>query len=219
MSELDFSIEEIVTEKYAAAPTMTARLHIQETTGAVVHAIALRCQIRIEPQRRPYDESEAHRLADIFGGRERWKETLRPFLWTHATTLVQGFTGETTADLPIPVSYDFEVAAAKYLHALRDGMIPLVFMFSGTVFTRGGTGFQVEQVPWHKDVQVQLAASVWHETMDIHFPGEGWMRVSRDTIDALAAYKSQRGLLDWDDTIWALLRETQPAADAAKVAP
>ena len=44
---------DVVAEPYAAAPQLTARLRIEETTGQRVHAIALRCQVRIEPQRAP----------------------------------------------------------------------------------------------------------------------------------------------------------------------
>ena len=35
--------------------------------------------------------------------------------------MVQGFTGGTQVDLPLECTYDFEVTAAKYFHALRDG--------------------------------------------------------------------------------------------------
>ena len=35
-------------------------------------------------------------------------------------------------------------SGTTYLHALRDGEIPLLFLFSGTVFTRGATGFAVD---------------------------------------------------------------------------
>ena len=51
-----------------------------------------------------------------------------------------GFTGQHRVELPVPCTYDFEVAAAKYLHALDDGEIPLLFLFSGTVFAKGDGG-------------------------------------------------------------------------------
>ena len=57
--------------------------------------------------------------------------------WLHASTVAQGFTGRTEIDLPLPCTYDFEVSGTTYLHALRDGEIPLLFLFSGTVFTAG----------------------------------------------------------------------------------
>ena len=52
-------------------------------TGAPVHAVALRCQIRIEPQRRRYDADEEARLVELFGETPQWGDSLRPFLWTH----------------------------------------------------------------------------------------------------------------------------------------
>ena len=55
--------------------------------------------------------------------------------------MVRGFTGDIEFDLPVPCTYDFDVAATKYLHSLGDGEIPLNVLFSGTVFTRGSTGF------------------------------------------------------------------------------
>ena len=44
----------------------------------------------------------------------------------------------------LPCTYDFDVSGATYLHALRDGEVPLLFLFSGTVFCRGRTGFSVD---------------------------------------------------------------------------
>lgn len=100
-------------------------------------------------------------MADLFGPRERWTDTLRSFLWMQYSTLVQGFTGSTEVDLPMPCTYDFEVTAAKYLHALQDGTIPIELLFSGTVFTRGLAGFGVEQIPWDKDVRLEMPVQVW----------------------------------------------------------
>ena len=76
-------------------------------------------------------------LADLFGTPDRYASTLKPFLWTHATAMVQGFEGAREFDLPVACTYDFDVSATKYLHALRGGDVPLVLLFSGTVFTRG----------------------------------------------------------------------------------
>ena len=41
-------------EPHAAVPTIMLRLRVDEADGGSVHALALRCQIRIEPQRRRY---------------------------------------------------------------------------------------------------------------------------------------------------------------------
>ena len=206
--DLSFTVLDAAPEPYAAAPALLFRMRAAESTGAAVHAMALRVQITIEPQRRRYDDPGA--FADLFGTPDRWAGTLRPFLWTHASTMVPGFTGATDFDLPVPCTYDFEVAAAKYLHALRDGEVPLTLLFSGTVFTRGSAGFGVEQVPWHLEAAYRLPVAVWRSTMDRFFPNGGWIRLDRETLDALARYRSARGLTSWEQALGELLPAEVP---------
>jgi hypothetical protein len=211
MTDLSFNVLDVTPERYAAAPNLLFRLRITEDSGATVHAIALRCQIRIEPQRRGYSDAEKAGLADLFGSPDRWRDTLKPFLWTHAATVLQGFSGCTDVDLPVTCTYDFDVAAAKYLHALRDGEVPLILLFSGTVFTRGVSGFAAEQIGWHCEATYRLPVRVWRELMDQYFPGSGWIRLSRETIDALMQFKSARGLPTWEQTFDVLLNTaTEP---------
>jgi Family of unknown function (DUF6084) len=210
VTELAFSVLDVVPEPYGAAPTLLFRIRLTESTGATVHAAVLRAQIQIEPQRRGYGDGERDGLTDLFGTPDRWRSTVRSFLWTHATTTVRGFTGDIEFDLPVPCTYDFEVAAAKYLHALRDGEVPLLVLFSGTVFTRGSTGFGVEQVPWHLEAAYRMPVRVWRELMDAYFPGGGWIRLDRDTLDALARYRSERGLTSWEQALGELLAGVAP---------
>jgi hypothetical protein len=205
VSELTFTLLDIHSEPYAATPTLNARLRIDDAGAEPVHAIALRAQVRLEPQRRPYDEAEAAGLFDLFGPRERWPSTLRPFLWMQCSTLVQGFTGTTEVDLPMPCTYDFEVAGSRYLHALHDGAIPLVLLFNGTVFTRGVAGFGVEQIPWDKEVRCELPVQVWRDLIAQHFPASGWIRLDHQTLAMLTAYKASRGLTTYDATAADLL--------------
>ncbi|MDQ1752468.1 MAG: hypothetical protein QOE71_3524 [Pseudonocardiales bacterium] len=205
MTDLQFTVLDLQPEPFAAAPLLTARLRVEEGTGAVVHALALRVQVRIEPQRRAYSDDEADGLLDLFGGRARWSETVRPFLWTHCVTLVQGFAGSTEVDVPLPCTYDFEVSASKYLHALQDGEVPLVLLFSGTVFTRGETGFAVQQVPWDSEAGYRMPVAVWRRTMDEHFPNSAWIRLGRDQFDALHRFRTDHATIGWDDTVALLL--------------
>ena len=102
-------------------------------------------------------------LSALFGERERWADTLRPFLWMQTSTMVQGFTGITEVDLPLPCTYDFEVTGSRYLHAVGSGEVPLALLFSGTVFTRGVSGFGVEQVPWDCEATYRLPVEVWQQ--------------------------------------------------------
>lgn len=208
MTEVTFAVLDVAPEPYAVTPVLTARVGIAAVGDDPVHAIALRCQVRIEPLRRGYSDDEAAGLLDLFGPRERWSTTQRTFLWQHSTAMVPGFTGATQVDLPLECTYDFEVAAAKYLHALRDGTIGLQFLFSGTVFTHGARGFAVQQVPWDREDRYDMPVAVWRELIAQHYPNTGWIRLRRDSVDELAAYKSQRGLLGFDDAISSLLSST-----------
>jgi hypothetical protein len=205
MSAYSFSVHDITPDSYAAAPQLIARLQILEDTGQRVHALALRAQVRIEPQRRGYDAVAADKLRVQFGARNRWGETLRPFLWMHCSTLVPGFRGSCQVDLPMPCSYDFDVVASRYLHALDNGVVPLTFLFSGTVFTKGTTGFGVEQVPWDCEAGFELPVVTWRELIDAFYPNSGWLRLDRDLIAALADYRARYELTGWDETVQRLL--------------
>jgi hypothetical protein len=207
MSEYLFSVLDVVAEPYAVAPQLTARLRIEETTGQRIHAIALRCQVRIEPQRRHYDAAEQKGLRGLFGERSRWVDTLKPFLWMQCNTTVQGFTGRTEADLALPCTYDLDVIGARYLHALDAGDVPLALLFSGTVFTRGVAGFGVEQIPWTCEAQHRMPVEVWRQMIASYFPNTGWLRLDSDVLARLADYRSQHGLTSWDETMEKLLGE------------
>lgn len=200
-----FAVLGIAPEPYAVTPTLTARVGIAALGEEPVHAIALRAQVRIEPHRRGYTDEESAGLVDLFGPRERWRDTQRSFLWMHCATMVPGFHGGAQVDLPMPVTYDLEVSGSKYLHALREGTVPLIFLFSGTVFIRGTTGFAVQQIPWDREDKFAMPVSVWDDLMAAHFPNSGWLRLRRDTLDAIAAYKSSHGLLGFDDAVTRLL--------------
>ena len=206
MSRLTFDCIGAHAEHYAAAPTLTFRLRIAETTGAAIHAIALRCQIRIEPARRRYSPDEAERLSDLFGDVSRWADTLKPVQFTMATTTVPAFAGAVEVDLPVPCTYDLEVAATRYFYALQDDAAPLLLLFSGTIFGKSDTGgLAVEQVPWSAECTYRLPVAVWREMVDRYFPGSAWLRLDRDIIDALARFKSREALPTWSSAIETLL--------------
>jgi hypothetical protein len=208
VTELTFRVEDVFPEPFAVAPNLTARVEVTESSGAVVHAMAVRCQVRIDPQRRRYTDTEVEGLLDLFGPRERWTSTLKPFQWMQTSTVAQGFTGSSTVELPLPCTYDFEVTASKYLHALDEAgsTVPLVFLFSGTVFTRGVAGFGVERIPWDRESTYDLPVAVWRELVQAHYPNTGWVRLDHDTLAALAKYKAAHGLLGLDVAIANLLQ-------------
>lgn len=212
MAELSFQVVDLAPEPYAVTPILTARIAVAVPGDDPVHAIALRCQVRVDPLRRGYADFEAAGLTDLFGPRERWATTQRTFLWQHCAAMVPGFTGATEVALGLDCTYDFEVTAAKYLHALRDGLVPLQFLFSGTVFMAGERGFSVQQVPWDCEDRYDMPVSVWRDLIQQHYPGGGWVRLDHDTVAALNAYKAARGLLGLDDAVTDLLAQAHEEA-------
>ena len=193
----------------AAAPTIAFDLHVRETTNARIEAIALRVQIEIEPRKRHYSPEEEARLVELFGPPHRWGETLHGVLWSHVSLTVPGFTGVTRLDLPVTCSYDFEVASSKYFDALQDGEIPLLFMFSGTVFLASERGLSVTRIPWELEARYRLPVVVWRDAMQIHFPNTAWIRVHKSIFDELFRFRTVHGLPTWDHTMEALLERAR----------
>ncbi|MHB8384006.1 MAG: DUF6084 family protein [Candidatus Binataceae bacterium] len=202
---LGFAVETVRPERYAAVPTLTFVIRVEQEGGAPIHTIALRCQIRIEPNHRRYSAAEQRRLEELFGETPRWGDTLKPFLWTNVSHLSGAIEGSAAIEVPVSCTYDFEVAAAKYLHSLDGGEIPLLLLFSGTVFARDGNGFQVSQVPWRAESSYRMPVRVWREMMDLYYPDAGWLRLRRDTLDKLMRLKTSLALASWEQVFDVLL--------------
>ncbi|HTL31219.1 MAG TPA: DUF6084 family protein [Tepidisphaeraceae bacterium] len=208
MPDLDFQVERVEPERYALAPLLNFKLKIDQSDGASgIHAIALRCQIRVEPGRRHYTEQQKESLLELFGRPAQWGNSLRPMLWTHASAIVPAFAGSTIADLPVPCTFDFNVAATKYFDALgTDGEIPLCFLFSGTVFYENEDGsLQTAPISWSKEAIFRLPLSVWRQMMDLHYPNSAWLCLNKEVFDRLRQYKTQSGQMTLDQAIDDLL--------------
>src|ERR1700756_1798627 len=163
MPDLTFTIEDAVVVSFAAAPTLAFKLRIDNADpGETIHTVALRCQIQIEVTRRRYTKEEQGRMRDLFGEPDRWSQTLRSFLWTNANIVVPSFQGSTLADLHIPCTFDFNVAATKYFEGLKEGEIPLHVMFSGTVFYADSDDvLQIVPISWEQETRFTLPLKVW----------------------------------------------------------
>jgi hypothetical protein len=201
VSDLSFTVLDAYPLPYALSPSLGIKLRVAETTGARVHTIALRAQVQIEPQKRRYTEGESSALVDLFGTLDRYGDTLKPMLWTHVSTMVLGFSGEKEFELQIPCSYDFEVAANKYLNALENGEIPMILLFSGTVYTEGERGIAAELMSWSCEARYRLPVAVWRATMDAHFPNSAWIRIDRDVFAELDRFRVSESIPTWDATI------------------
>jgi hypothetical protein len=212
MPDLNFQIESAEPVPYTAAPLLAFKLRIAAADAAeTIQSVALRCQIQIEATHRKYAEPEQERLRDLFGTPDRWSRTLRAMLWTHANVMVPQFTGSTVVDLPVPCTFDFNVAATKYFAALADGEVPLNLMFSGTIFYESaGGGLQVEQIPWDREARYRLPVRIWKEMMDIYYPNSAWLCLRRDVFDKLAKYKTDRGIPTWEQALESLMPAPEP---------
>lgn len=208
MPDLNFQVDDAAPLPYAAAPHLALKLRIKdnEHPPAAISAVALRCQIRIEPARRRYTPGEQEKLLDLFGTPDRWGQTLRGMLWTHINLIVPAFQGGTSTDLPVPCSFDLSLAATKYFDALESGEAPLCILFSGTVYYAGdGNNLQVAPISWEKEANYRLPAQTWRALMDMYYPNSAWLCLRKDLVDRLARYKSQHGLPTWEQALERLL--------------
>jgi Family of unknown function (DUF6084) len=206
LPQLAFRVEEASALEHAAAPTLRFGLRIDAPDGERIRSILLHTQVQIAARRRRHEPAEEDRLFELFGERERWGSTLRTLPWLRTTQVVPGFTGTTTLDLEVPCTYDFDVAASRYLHALEDGEVPLELLFSGTVFYAGASGLlQTAQIAWDREAEYALPVAVWRDTMERYFPGTAWLRLRSSTFDRLHAYRSRNALTSWEDAIDSLL--------------
>ena len=203
MPELHFEVEGTEAVEHAAAPLIALKLRITNVPATEeIHSLTLRCQVQIEPAKRRYVPSEQEKLLDLFGDPDRWSRTVRPLLWMNTSVAVPGFSDTTVVELQLPCTFDFNVAATKYFHALESGDIPVCVMFSGTVFYKGREDtLQVSQVPWDREVNLRLPVSVWKQMMDMHFPNTAWLCLRRDAFQQLHEYKMRHGLPTWEQAI------------------
>jgi hypothetical protein len=203
---LDVAVVSVAPLRPSAAPTLRFALRL-DAGGAAVRAAMLGVQVQIAAARRRYDAAEQAQLADLFGAPERWGETLRTLPWLQATLVVPPFEGATMAHLDVPCTYDFEVAAARYLAGLRDGAVPLELLLSGTVFHAAEDGrVQMTRIAWDRELTCRLPVRAWREAVDQHFPRQAWLRLDRAAFDRLAAYRARHALPSWEAVVEELLR-------------
>lgn len=219
MPDLSFAVENAEAVPFAAAPLLAFKLRVSNRYAEEpIHTIALRCQIMIDPARRRYQNEDQERLRDLFGEPERWGQTVRPMLWTHASLVVTAFTGSELVDLPVPCTFDFNVAATKYFAGLTEGEVPLNLLFSGTVFYANEEGaLQVTQIPWDKEARYRLPVQVWQMMMELYYPNSAWLSLRKDVFDRLYRYKVRRGIPTWEQALESLLPDEERPDTGEKV--
>jgi Family of unknown function (DUF6084) len=207
MPELSFKVEQATVLPFAASPTIAFQLRVENAIeDEAIHTIALNCQIQIEVTRRRYSPEEQQQMLDLFGQPDRWSQTLRNLLWTNISVILPGFKGNAQADLRVPCTFDFNVAATKYFNGLDSGEVPLAILFSGTTFYAEPDGsLQVAPISWNQEAKFRLPVQVWREMMDAYYPNGAWLHVRRDVFERLNRYKMQRGIPTWEQALESML--------------
>jgi len=211
MPDLTINVANAEAVQYAAVPSIAFALNLKNADPQeTVHTVVLRCQIQIEVARRKYSGKDQEKLRDLFGEPERWGQTLRSMLWTHASVVVPQFTGATTVSMPVPCTFDFNIAATKYFNGVADGDIPLCLMFSGTVFYEDAEGsLRMAPISWDKETRFRLPLKTWQDMMDLYYPNIAWLSLRRDVFERLHEYKVRHGILSWEQTIEKILAEAE----------
>jgi hypothetical protein len=207
MPDLNFQIESVEVAAFAAAPQLTFKLSLTNVPADErIHTVVLRCQIQIEVTRRHYTPQEQKQLLDLFGEPDRWGQTLRSLLWTHASVVAPGFQGCTIVDVPVPCTFDFNVAATKYFHGLDDGDVPINVMFSGTVFYANTDGsLQIAPISWDKETRFKMPIKIWRDMMETYYPNSAWLSLRRDVFERLYQYKMRNGIPTWEEALETVL--------------
>ena len=207
---LSIQVESAGVVPHAAVPTLGFQLRLDNPGAQPVRALALHARLQIAATGRRYDPRSQRRLVELFGLPPEWGRTLRSLPWTRATVMVPAFSRRVRAELPVTCTYDFEVTATKYLHALGGGEVPLEFLFSGTVFYAAEGRLQAAQLPWSTEARFGLPVALWRELMDLYYPERAWLRLHRDTVDKLYSYRARHTFASWEETLEALLRTAEP---------
>jgi hypothetical protein len=207
MPDLDFKIIGVEPAQRGLVPLLHFKLEItNEPATETIQSVMLQTQIQIQSPQRAYVDGEKEKLKELFGTPDQWGQTLRNKLWAHANTIVPTFSGKTEALLPVVCTFDLNVAATKFFYALEDGDVPLLFLFSGTVFYAGNDSrLQVQRISWEKECTYRMPVTVWKELMEHHYPQTAWLSLGRDTFDRLYEFKRHEGLTSWEQVMERLL--------------
>ena len=219
MPDLKFNVTGVEPAARGLMPLLHFNLEIsnQPATEAI-QAVMIQAQIQIQSAQRAYDVGERAKLEELFGTPDRWGQTLRNRLWTHASATVPSFREDTKVILPVQCTYDFNVIATKYFYALEGGEVPLLFLFSGTIFYAGSRDeLLVQQISRDKECTYRMPAKVWADLMNHHYPNSAWLSVQRDIFDRLSEFKRNHSLLTWDQVFELLLDASpEPQADLSR---
>jgi hypothetical protein len=211
MPDLSFSITGVEHAAHGLTPLLHFKVGITNTPAEeTIQSVILQAQIQIQAPGRSYNENEKPKLIDLFGTPDQWGTTLRARLWTLSNTTVRTFSDSTEAILPVPCSFDLNVAGTKYFYALEGGEVPLLFLFSGTIFYAAPDGrLQVQQISWEKECTYRMPVSAWQKMMDEHYPNTAFISLPREVFDRLHQYKRNAGVSSLEQAVERLLANVE----------
>ena len=163
MTDVTFAVIEVEPEPYAVTPILNARLGIAAVGDEPIHAIALRCQVRIEPhaarllRRRGRGPGRPVRAAGALGHHHAHF----PVAADHrdGAGLHRRHAGQPAAGMHLRLrGGGFEVSARP---ARRHGAAAVPVQRNG--FLQGTRGFAVQQVPWDREDRFDMPVSVWRD--------------------------------------------------------
>ncbi len=177
MPDLNFQVEGAEPQRFAAAPLLLFKLRVAEAVAAgaaptPIHAVALRCQVRIEPARRRYERRGAgaaprpvrHARAlgpdappDALDARQRRRPAVRR---RRPSSTCRCRAASTSAWRPRSTSPPWRGASSRSASSSAAR--------SSTRRTSGA--LQVAQISWEKEAYFRLPAATWRGLMDLLLP-------------------------------------------------
>lgn len=213
MPDLDFTIVGSEAASDGITPLIQFDIEVANRSDEHIQSIILQTKIRIETVRRSYEEHEKDRLVELFGRPEMWGRSLQSMLWTDVGLTIPGFESRTRAKLPVPVTFDLHIATAKYFYALQDGDIPLLFLFTGSIFYTTPSGsLLMQRISWDLEASYRMPVQQWKALMETHYPEKAWLYLERGVFDELYAFKQRSGLASWEAVVGKLLEGAREEA-------
>lgn len=209
MPDLKFQVTSVEANTRGLAPLLEFKLQITNSLDESIHAILLNSQIQFQCPQRSYTNSEKEKVVELFGPPEMWSQSLRNRLWGQVSTTVCAFRGKTGAALQMPCTFDLNIAASKYLYALEQGAVPLLFLFSGSIFYEADGEFKVVPISWDSECTYHMPVETWNDLMQRHYPNNAWIYLDREVFDRLYAFKRKGAFLNWEQTIDSLLQNAK----------
>jgi len=208
--DLNFQIESAEPVQFSSSPQIDFKLRVSNSSKTMIHSVLLKCQVDLDVSRRGYTLEEQQKLTDLFGEPGRWGETLHRMLWANTSVIIPSFTDAIIADLAVPCTFDFNVAATKYFSGIAEGEVPVSFYFSGTVFYAGEQqALRAAPISWEKEAFYRMPVRIWREMMDAYYPETAWLCLRRDAFSRLNSYKTQHGLTTFEDALTHLVEAAE----------